>query len=38
MHGVVLVPAIIGVALLAGLAMWMQGNGFRDYLRRRRGQ
>lgn len=38
MHGFVLALAIVGVALLAGLAMWMQGTGFRDYLRRRRGQ
>ncbi len=38
MNGAGLVLAITGVALLAGLAMWMQGTGFRDYLRRRRGQ
>jgi Tfp pilus assembly protein PilE len=33
-----LVVLIIVVAAVAVLGMWLQGTGFRDYLRRRRGE
>jgi DNA-binding transcriptional regulator of glucitol operon len=37
-NGFGLVVLIVIVAAVAALGMWLQGTGFRDYLRRRRGE